>query len=208
MLATRLYRDFHILVEGCEHRRQLFHRNQLENAEVILRSDTSDSIRAAFNWCVSAFGRGARDSSATPVRPVQEELAVAESGFGILIDRDDDRLRMMVAVALQSCLAPHICQCLDPRWIVGVVVVPSGRLVGHRSALFCTWVRSAREIVELCSLSRNQETGRGIIETGALQLANGAGEFGNLRAQLQNPERQGDILHPVPGSISRSLFSR
>jgi hypothetical protein len=30
MLATRLYRYFHILVEGCEHRRQLFHRNQLE----------------------------------------------------------------------------------------------------------------------------------------------------------------------------------
>jgi hypothetical protein len=82
----------------------------------------------------------------------------------------------------------------------------TGRLVGHRSAFLFTWVRSACKILELCSLSRNQETGRGIIETGALQLANGAGEFGDLRAQLQNPERQGGILHPVPGAISRSLF--
>jgi hypothetical protein len=31
-LAMRLYRDFHILVECCEHPQQLFHRNQLQLA--------------------------------------------------------------------------------------------------------------------------------------------------------------------------------
>jgi hypothetical protein len=118
------------------------------------------------------------------MRPVQEKLAVAESGFGILIDRDDDRLHVMVAVALQSCLAPHICECVDPWWIVGLVVVPSGWLVGHRSAFFCTWVRSAGSTLELCPLSRNHEAWRGIIETGVLQLANGPSQFGDLRAQL------------------------
>jgi hypothetical protein len=92
------------------------------------------------------------------VRPVQEKLAIAESRFGILNDRDNDCLHMMVAVTLQSCLAPHIRQCLDPWRIVGTIVVPSGRLVGHRSAFFCTWVRSARKISRvLLALSKSAD---------------------------------------------------
>jgi hypothetical protein len=42
--------------------------------------------------------RFSRDSSATPVRLVQEILAVADRRFGIIIDSDDDCLHMMVTV--------------------------------------------------------------------------------------------------------------
>jgi len=77
-----------------------------------------------------------RDASASPVRPVQEKLAVAESRFGILIDRDDDRLYMVVAIPFQGRLAPHIGKRLDPRRVIGIGSNHWGGWLGIDSAFF------------------------------------------------------------------------
>src|SRR5579872_2511868 len=63
-------------------------------------------------------------ASANPVRPVQEIAAVAERRFGVLIDGDDDRLHMLIAVAFQCRLPSHVSQRIDPCWMVRLVVVP------------------------------------------------------------------------------------
>src|SRR5579862_9501075 len=63
-------------------------------------------------------------ASANPVGLVQEVPAIAERAFGILIDRDDDRLYVLVAVAFQCRLPPDVGQRLDPRWMVRLVVIP------------------------------------------------------------------------------------
>src|SRR5579871_1054451 len=63
-------------------------------------------------------------ASTDAMRLVQEIPAVAERRFRVLIDRDDDRLYMGVAVAFQCRLPSHVGQRLDPRWMVGLVVVP------------------------------------------------------------------------------------
>ena len=64
-----------------------------------------------------------------------------------------------------------------------------------------------RQIVELGPLPGNQQTRGGSIETGELKLPDGARELADLRAQFQNPERQGIITHAQPTPMSRSLFS-
>jgi hypothetical protein len=38
--------------------------------------------------------------------------------FGVLINRDDDRLHMMIAVTLKHRLTPHVGERLNPRLIV------------------------------------------------------------------------------------------
>src|ERR1700733_11190413 len=63
-------------------------------------------------------------ASANPVWLVQEISAVAERRLGVLIDREDDRLYVLVAVAFQCRLASYVGQRLDPRWMVSLVVIP------------------------------------------------------------------------------------
>src|ERR1700722_7718370 len=65
-----------------------------------------------------------RIASANPVWRVQEVPPIAERAFGILIDRDDDRLYGLIAVAFQCRLPSHVGQRLDPRWMVRLVIVP------------------------------------------------------------------------------------
>src|ERR1700722_11295741 len=63
-------------------------------------------------------------ASANPVWLVQEVPAIAERRFRVLIDRDDDRLYMLITVAFQCRLPSYVGQRLDPRWMVRLVVVP------------------------------------------------------------------------------------
>ena len=53
--------------------------------------------------------------SSDAVRPVQAVVAIAERCLGVLVDRDDDRLDMSVAVALARRLMPDIGESLYPR---------------------------------------------------------------------------------------------
>ena len=146
-----------------------------------------------------------RDASASPLRPVQEKLAVAESRFGILIDRDDDRLYMVVAIPFQGRLAPHIGKRLDPRRVIGIGIKPLGRLVGHRlSSLSKVGLLAVTDLPAQLVFAKSASVGPRHRDRSA---ANGARQFGDLRAQLQNPKRHGVILHPMLGDISRSLFS-
>jgi hypothetical protein len=50
-------------------------------------------------------------------------------------DRDNDRLHMMVAVALQRRPASLLRKCLYPRRIVGLFIIPFGRVVRHGISL-------------------------------------------------------------------------
>jgi hypothetical protein len=68
-------------------------------------------------------------------------------------------------------------------------------------------VGPVRQILELRTLPGNQETRRSIVEAGELKLPDRAGEFADLRAQFQNPERKGIITHARPAPMRRSLFS-
>jgi hypothetical protein len=45
----------------------------------------------------------------------------------------------------------------------------------------------ARQILELRSSSCDQQVWCGVVEAKAVKLVDGAGEFGDLSAQLQNP---------------------
>jgi hypothetical protein len=56
----------------------------------------------------------------------------------------------------------------------------------------------ARQILELRSSSCDQQVWCGVVEAKAVKLVDGAGEFGDLSAQLQNPERQWIIAHAQP----------
>ena len=88
-------------------------------------------------------------------------FALAESCFG-RADRSQQQSPVASSILPASHLAPHIGKRLYPRRVIRLFVVPLAQLIGHRSAFFCTWVRAASGILELCPLSRNQATGRGI----------------------------------------------
>ena len=53
---------------------------------------------------------------------------VAESRLGVLVDGDNDGLDVLVAVALHRRPMPQLGERLNPRWIVGVMVVSLGAL--------------------------------------------------------------------------------
>src|SRR6516165_8953667 len=91
-----------------------------------IRSEAEAGLQSARSVKKAAVLRVAmfRMPSPNPVWPVQEILTVAERGLGILIDRDNDRLHMGIAVTLQSRLASHISKRLDPRRMIRLVVVP------------------------------------------------------------------------------------
>jgi hypothetical protein len=144
-------------------------------------------------------------ASANPLRLVPKILAIAEGGLGILIDDDDDRLHMMVAITLEWRLAPHLRQRLYPRRIAGLVVVPFDGFVSQSVSLFSGRSLLDGQILQFHTLSRDQRARRRIIEIRALQPANGAGHFGDLRSKFQNPERERIVIHDAS---SRSLSSR
>ena len=58
--------------------------------------------------------------SADAVGLVQKELPVTNGGFRVLVNRDDDRLDVVVAPAFTSCPESHLSQCFDPRRICEV----------------------------------------------------------------------------------------
>jgi hypothetical protein len=55
-----------------------------------------------------------------PIRLVQKEFAIAKRLFCILIDGDDDRLDMVIAIPFAGRAVADLSQCFDPRRIVGV----------------------------------------------------------------------------------------
>jgi len=46
---------------------------------------------------------------------VQGILSIAQRCFGVLVAKNNDRLDVMVAVALKACSVPDFCQGFDPR---------------------------------------------------------------------------------------------
>jgi hypothetical protein len=62
------------------------------------------------------------------MRPVQKILTVAQCALGILVDRDDDRLHMVVTPGFPAGQMPYLREGVDPRRVIlGVGVVPFGR---------------------------------------------------------------------------------
>jgi hypothetical protein len=59
---------------------------------------------------------------------VQEIRSIAQRCFGVLVDGNNDRLDVMIAVALKACSVPDFGQRLNPGRIVGVGVVPFERV--------------------------------------------------------------------------------
>lgn len=59
---------------------------------------------------------------ATPdaLGPIEEELSIAESRLGVLIDRNNDRLNVLVSPAFSRSQMANLRKRLDPKWIVGV----------------------------------------------------------------------------------------
>jgi hypothetical protein len=62
-----------------------------------------------------------------PIRLVEKITSVTQRRFGILIDRNDDRLHMRVAPAFPRRLDTDFGQGFYPWRIIRVVVVPSER---------------------------------------------------------------------------------
>ena len=62
-----------------------------------------------------------------PIRLVEKITPVTQRRFGILVDRNDDRLHMRVAPAFPRRLDANLRQGFYPRRVIRVVVVPSER---------------------------------------------------------------------------------
>jgi hypothetical protein len=65
---------------------------------------------------------------AAAVRPIQKVVAVAQSSFGVLIDRDHDRLDVLIAVALERTHAANVGECFNPGRVICIGVVPADQL--------------------------------------------------------------------------------
>jgi hypothetical protein len=52
--------------------------------------------------------------------PIQEEVTVAESRLGVLIDCNDDRLNVSVTPAFARSQMPNLCERFYPRWLLGL----------------------------------------------------------------------------------------
>jgi hypothetical protein len=102
---------------------------------------------------------GSDPESPNPVRLVQKILAVTQGRFSRLIDRDNDRLHMMVAVALQRRPASHLRKCLYPRRIVGLFIIPFGRVVRHGISILLNvgWLGATNLPVPLVSAKSADE---------------------------------------------------
>src|SRR5438477_4845846 len=74
-------------------------------------------------------------ASANPIRFVQKELAIAERLLRILVDRNNDRLNVLVAPPFPRGTHSYFSQGSDPWRVVGFVVVPLQRLIRHRHGL-------------------------------------------------------------------------
>jgi hypothetical protein len=57
------------------------------------------------------------------MRHVEKVFPVAQRRFRMLVDRHDDRLRMLVGPPFTGSHVPHVREHLDPWRIVGFVVV-------------------------------------------------------------------------------------
>jgi hypothetical protein len=62
-----------------------------------------------------------------PIRLVEKITPVTQRRFGILVDRNDDRLHMRVAPAFPRRLDANLRQGFYPRRVIRVVVVPFER---------------------------------------------------------------------------------
>jgi hypothetical protein len=90
---------------------------------------------------------------------------------------------------------------------IGLIVVPFQKFVRQSVNLPAgAGEAPARQILELCALPRNEQAWRGIVEAGALKLPDRAGEFADLRAQFQNPERYGIVSHMGPAPRAAPAF--
>jgi len=64
---------------------------------------------------------------AAAVGPIQKVVAITQRSFGVLVDRDHDRLNVLLAVPLKRTHAPYIGECFPGR-IICISVVPAGQL--------------------------------------------------------------------------------
>jgi hypothetical protein len=113
-------------------------------------------LRACDTQKPALKSRSLRDVIALPtdsIGSVQEVAPIAQSRFRVLVNRDDDGLHVVEAVALPCSHVAHIGQRLNPGRIVGVGVVPFERFTRRWSGLFssglpappaCETSRSAR----------------------------------------------------------------
>jgi hypothetical protein len=106
------------------------------------------------------------------VRPVEEVFPVAQRRFRILVDRHDYRLHMVVGPPFTGRHVPHVRERLDPRKIVGFLVVlfqrslPTTAQPRAARRRFCIFrlggTFTARDLVprRWLSLSRSSTVGR------------------------------------------------
>jgi hypothetical protein len=77
----------------------------------------------------------------TPAATVQKILPVAQGALGVLINRDDDGLDVLVAPTFPAGQMPDLRQRVDPgRVVLGVRVVPLWRFVHYQSDRRALWV--------------------------------------------------------------------
>jgi hypothetical protein len=60
---------------------------------------------------------------ANAVRPIEEELPVAESCLRVLVDRDDDCLNVLVPPPFSRGQMANLRERLDPRWVLVARIV-------------------------------------------------------------------------------------
>jgi hypothetical protein len=111
------------------------------------------------------------------VRLVQEELPVAQGGFSVLVDRDDDCLDMLVAPASRGAKRRTSASALIHS---GLSALWSYHLGGSDGILF-----PANCVFQLSTLARQQKLRSRAIEACLLELANRRPEFEQLATQLQ-----------------------
>lgn len=67
-------------------------------------------------------------ATADTVWLIQKIVSVAKRRFRILVDSNDDRLDMLIAVSFPGCAMAHLRECLYPRRIVRLFVIPLERI--------------------------------------------------------------------------------
>src|SRR5437868_7705979 len=97
-------------------------------------------------------------AAADRVRLVPEELAIARGGLGVLVDRQQDGLDVVIAPAFMDADAAHLGQRLDERRMIVAVAIPFERLA-HRHFLPSKTFKPAHAAAPL-SAGRARRTAR------------------------------------------------